>query len=82
MSKHLEACSKNEITTRRIWQIDSLQTVITNLHRDEEKTSSRRRLQQIDRDNRRANVQTQTFEVGDVVLVRRANTMCHKLRFH
>jgi len=61
--------------------IDELRTALDLVHKDVERSVSRRREHAIAAHNKATNIINPSFEVGDFVLVRRANTRGHKLRF-
>lgn len=61
--------------------IDVLQTAFQEMHREVADKSNKDRQRQIDAQNRATHVVNPNFEVGDLVLVRRATDSGHKLKF-
>ncbi len=66
---------------RQLIAIDELRTALDLVHKDVERSVSIRRERAIAAHNKATNIINPSFEVGDFVLVRRANTRGHKLRF-
>jgi len=67
--------------TRQVLAIDELQAALHQVHKDVEHSVSLRRERSIAAHNRATNIVTPSFQIGDFVLVRRANERGHKLRF-
>lgn len=69
------------IRVRQMVRIGSLQASIENMHKDVHEKVTRNRLRHIERHNADTRVNSSTFDVGDFVLVRRAQNKGHKLSF-
>lgn len=61
--------------------ITKLQAELDRMHKEVEKAVSIRRERATASHNRSTNIKSPSFQVGDFVLVRRANDLGHKLRF-
>jgi len=67
--------------TCQVLEIAKLQAALNEMHKAVDISVSRRREKAIAAHNKATNIVTPSFEVGDFVLVRRANDNGHKLRF-
>ena len=81
LSKYKEAKSLDEIQLRQVVNIDATQEALEEMHKQIKARSGRSRKRQIDAHNRKTKFQPADFQVGDFVLVRRAQGKGHKLKF-
>lgn len=65
----------------QILQIEKLQTVLNEMHKDVQKRVSKHREQSIRKRDTATNILAPSFAIGDFILVRRAVDNGHKLRF-
>ena len=81
ISTYPEAVSSEELTVRRVVAIETLQQAGESMHRELQGLTSASRRRKTIAHNKQTGVQAVNFEVGDFVLVRRANKAGHKLQF-
>lgn len=73
--------SLERVRALQIMNIDSLQEAFINMHKDVGERVTENRKRQISQHNKRTNIVTPNFMVGDCVLVRRAHDRGHKMKF-
>lgn len=65
----------------QLMQIDSIQKAMEDMHRSSAETISRKRATSVREHNRKTNIVSPNFNIGDLVLVRSARKSGHKLKF-
>ena len=73
---------ESEARARQLVEIDKLHEALSGMHRTVKETISSTRRKQIEKHNNITQVTTESFQIGDFVLVRCPSKRGHKLRFH
>ena len=74
--------SHYEVRARQLIKIEELQGALGLMHKDVSERVSKRRKNSIKAHNKKTNIQSINFSIGDFVLVRVAGKKGHKLEFH
>ena len=71
----------NEVLLRRIINIEETQGALTNMHKDVKQRADGDRKRRLAEHSKKTNIKQINFTVGDFVLVRRAKSTGHKMKF-
>ena len=78
--KYKTVQSEDEVRLRQFFNTEQTQEALIEMHRGVKQRSDRNRKQRRDAHNRKTNIKSATFTVGDFVLVRRAKAPGHKMK--